>query len=509
MKEKTRKKIANGTAIIGILFLLQLVNYLVERRENIFLLSIGIFLIYTIVFITLYCFHIIFRVKDWGLFIFQGLLFTYFFQRHEYVFREILKVNHHIRNINYIAILFLGICFFCFWMIREKNIEWKILFSLENFRNYFLYLSPFFILKERPEKVLLYFIMIALLCFLYKKEWLKIEEVRKKILMAVLVSVYLFCSYVSRVQGFHSDFGDRIFHRELLYYLFFLVLLLIPITKEMFQKIKFTLLFSALYPVCLALLEWTSNNYSLYKPIGTEEWTSMWAVRAGMISLMYFFFYFYERKTILLFLALTSTLTMFLSQGRGPLLSFLLSFLGMTFLWCYHSKKKKYFYWSFLFSIVVLFFLFDTNNYIVYKIKLVLTNQDNSTNTRILFYKGAIEQWKTAKYFGHGLGTLKQTAENMRQGLSLQYDLDSIPHAHNNILELLRSLGLVGMSSYILMRIYMLWNSLKGGVIKLLPLILLVSFELSGVTDYTLMMFRAHILLLFIIGVWFSSPKDI
>lgn len=503
------KKMANVTGILGILFLVQLTNFLNGKRGDLYLESVGIFFMYAIIFMLVYSFQVIFGGKDWGLFVFLGLLFTYSFQRHPYVFREFLKINHRIRNINYIFILFFGVCFFCFWMFQKKKVEWRTLFSLENIRNYFLYLSPFFVLKERPERALLYFIIVASVCFFRNKDWLKVDRVREKIIMAILVAAYLFCSYISRIRGFHSDFGDRIFYRELLYYLFFGVLLIIPISKEMFQKIKFTLIFSGIYPICLALLEWTYNGYSLYEAIGTEEWTSMWAVRAGMISLMYFFFYFYERNMILLFMALVSTLTMFLSQGRGPLLSFLLSFLGMIFFWCYHSKKIKYFYVSvFVLGAIILALLY-TDNFIVYKIKLALSNQDNSTNTRIILYKGAIEQWKTSPYFGHGLGTLKQTAENMKQNLLLRYDLTRIPHAHDNALELLRSLGLVGISSYIMMRLYMLSKFLKGGIISILPLVLIVSFELSGVTDYTLMMFRAHILLLFIMGVWFSAYKEI
>lgn len=371
----------------------------------------------------------------------------------------------------------------------------------------------FFVLRGREYKIGICFFLITLLTFVLKKDWKNIGDMGKKIKIFVCISIYFFICWFSRINGFSSVFGSELLKSYFYIFLSLTPILLIPISKEMFYKIRLNILISCTYPLLLVLLEWISFDYSLFKSIGTKEWTSIWAVRAVLISLIFIFFYLYEKKLVLLFFSFLSALTMFLAQGRGPFLSFLVVLIMIILLFSNDIKNKKIFLGAIVFIILLFLLIFFTDNYIIYKLKLVLQGEDVSTNIRIELYYAALEQWKTSKILGYGLGSLKETAEMLQQNSILKYDLVRIPHAHNNILELLRSVGFFGLIAYIFMQFYFLLNSTKKfletkNYIYLLPIFLVIAFELAGVTDYTLMMSRSFSLVLFVTFIILSLKEN-
>lgn len=95
---------------------------------------------------------------------------------------------------------------------------------------------------------------------------------------------------------------------------------------------------SLFYPILLIVLEWMQNHYTLEIAMGTEEWTSIWAVRAGLISLISLFFYLSEKRKVYLLGVIFSLLSLFLGQGRGPILSFMVSF---CILFSFFMRKKQ------------------------------------------------------------------------------------------------------------------------------------------------------------------------
>ncbi|KDE69613.1 hypothetical protein FUSO6_06270 [Fusobacterium necrophorum DAB] len=494
---------------LGIFSFLGIIQFLIRNSSDQKMLILGIFFLYLSSLLFVYSFQSILKEKDMGLFFFLGILFPYYFQKHPYVFKDLMRESHNIRNINYVYIFIFSIFFLKYFFYNtEKN--WKEYLEVENIRNYLLYLMPFFILRAKDIKMIGFFYGIVVFVFCYKKDWNILLEKRKKICLLFLVLLFLFFSYMSNyVWGIPNQFGEQLLGNYVYNYFLLLILLLIPISEEMMKKIKMSTAISLFYPILLIVLEWIQNHYTLEIAMGTEEWTSIWAVRAGLVSLISLFFYLSEKRKVYLFGVIFSLLSLFLGQGRGPILSFIASFCILFFFFYEKKTDRKKVFTSLGIVLLLLFVIYNTENYIIKKFQLVFLGADSSTNTRIELYHGAIEQWKSQKWTGYGLGSYKETVELLKQEYLEKYDLSRIPHAHNNILELLRSLGILGTFIYIFLNGYLCfwllgkyWKTREK--LYILPFILIVNFELSGITDFSLMMYKSQLLLFFICSLSLS-----
>lgn len=491
---------------ISLFFLL--VNLLLAYSNNIGILVIGIFSLYMLSFLFIFSLEEILQEKDIGILYILGIVFPYYFQKHEYVFGELMKKNSIIFNINLIyMILFFLIAIFYVW--KQDRDSWRSYLSLERIRNYSLYLVIFYLFRGKSIEIRDFFIGITILTFFYKKEWKKNFITKEKKNIFFLIVFFLSCCLLS-----NSLTTDIPFQRDILRdftrsYFLFIILCLIPISKQILNKIELTIAISSLFPAMLILLEWKAKHYTLLKAMGSEEYTSIWAVRAVLISLILIFLLFKRKRFIFLITSFLSVFTMILGQGRGPFLSFLVCFfLMLSYFAIYYNKKKHFLLGSI--SIGMLFFsLFFTNNYIMTKFRYAVEGKDFSTNIRFIIYKDAIKQWQLKKIYGHGLGSYYNVAGNLNQK---EVYKPFIPHAHNNLLELLRSIGVLGLISYIMLNIYIfisLWKKYRDEkeFFPILAMILMISLELSGLTDYSLMMTKSHLTVLMFVAFSLSYVK--
>ncbi|MGL5797286.1 MAG: hypothetical protein ACRCYT_03675, partial [Cetobacterium sp.] len=72
--------------------------------------------------------------------------------------------------------------------------------------------------------------------------------------------------------------------------------------------------------------------------------------------------------------------------------------------------------------------------------------------------------------------------------------------SHNNILQLLSSLGIIGGIIY-LYYTYLILKELKKSKYFLLGLMLISYFELNGLLDYTIYFYKTEKILFFILGI--------
>lgn len=293
-------------------------------------------------------------------------------------------------------------------------------------------------------------------------------------------------------------------------YLLFAVVCLIPISKKILQKIELTIGISCIFPILLILLEWKQKNYILLEAMGEDEYSSIWAVRAVLIALVLLFLFFKRKQSIFFVLFAFSVVTLLVAQARGPLLSFIISSIFVFSYFANREHKRKYLIFGVASLCVVIMILFSNENYMMDKFQCAFAGTDSSTNTRFILHKDAIQQWELKKLYGHGLGTFHNVAGELKQ--EDMYE-KGVVHSHNNFLELLRSVGVLGLLSYIVLNWYIfisLWKKYKKEklLFALLPMFLMVSFELSGLTDYTLSMTKSHLLILILSAIALSYQDE-
>ena len=83
----------------------------------------------------------------------------------------------------------------------------------------------------------------------------------------------------------------------------------------------------------------------------------------------------------------------------------------------------------------------------------------NSVKMRIGFYKDAIDHFLNEPLFGSGIGTWKILGINYHKDEMVDYQVPY--HTHNDFLQILTEVGLIGLSIYLLIFIYLIYKLLK------------------------------------------------
>lgn len=144
-----------------------------------------------------------------------------------------------------------------------------------------------------------------------------------------------------------------------------------------------------------------------------------------------------------------------LSGSRGPLLA--LPFLGFLLLYLmpYYRKIVAYFLVLFI-SIILIFYVFFGQD--ILRIDEALTdlaamgtgNTNNSIGIRTQVWHAALQLFKENPLFGIGYGEFSNTVKLKQQQLSISPSALGY-HAHNDYLQLLAEMGLLGLSSILLL----------------------------------------------------------
>ena len=178
-----------------------------------------------------------------------------------------------------------------------------------------------------------------------------------------------------------------------------------------------------------------------------------------------------------------------------------------------------YFFWyknhrlNQVFSIVVIFtFSFfitnsqTVNNFDLSSLRIENLNNDESTNQRLNFYKKAIDLSFNKPFTGYGLGSWKYE--------SLPYDSNNnndilVPYyTHNDFLQILFELGIIGLAAYLVFliilfkKILFLEDKLRGVLI-----IIFIAFVINSLLNFPLHRSQEFIPFILISSIIFSYSK--
>lgn len=172
-----------------------------------------------------------------------------------------------------------------------------------------------------------------------------------------------------------------------------------------------------------------------YKPLSTIGNTNWLA--STLVFLFFINFKFIENyKLFGLINAILILLGIFISISRAALISLILCIGVMLFI-----KKRRIFFMYVLFVISVSFFICP---YILTKFSV------SSINYRLMLWKIAVLNFKESPILGNGLGTFSNKAMYLQTKIGKMFDgyisfRTNITHAHNEVLELISDLGILGL----------------------------------------------------------------
>lgn len=128
----------------------------------------------------------------------------------------------------------------------------------------------------------------------------------------------------------------------------------------------------------------------------------------------------------------------------------------------FQAKLKRFMAVFFIGSTILVLWLFGTNNPIT-KSRAVVSRFSPQvlaadTDTRILAWLAAVEQWKESKLIGTGIGTYQLKAIDMMERVMNQkpkylYAWENFKRAHNDYVQVLGETGLFGFGSIVLLAI--------------------------------------------------------
>jgi len=192
-------------------------------------------------------------------------------------------------------------------------------------------------------------------------------------------------------------------------------------------------------------------------------------------------------KFALSFLLLLTFFIVFILGTRGAILGILAMYIFLLFSQLLSKEKliQKIKNFSYLIIPLILAILLNLkyvsksdNNVIDRAATISLSTNDGSVNQRLRYYDQALTQFFKVPFFGIGIGNWKIH--------SIDYDKENINgyivpyHAHNDFLQIMVELGIIGILSYILF----LFFSFRNLIFKMFKGELFSIFILSSFTIY-------------------------
>lgn len=246
------------------------------------------------------------------------------------------------------------------------------------------------------------------------------------------------------------------------------------------RRFEMAFLLGAVSSLFLALIyasyrAWGAQAWSYIKSGGTQEYyfflyetfaepfmhPGYLSTHYGIAVLVLFFKWFKNPQEHILDLLALSFLGfgMFLLQGRMNILALSLVFLGAGFVWVLKLKAWKRVVWTAagLLSFVYVAFQFSPDSFKERYLALpdfsydITGSEFNSATYRLAEWKSAWMTIKRAPILGHGIGDDQRELFMTYEDLGFVEGLKRRYNAHNQFLETMLSIGLIGLLSLVLM----------------------------------------------------------
>lgn len=438
------------------------------------------------------------------------ILISYMLQKAQtLLYKEVYK-NKIYLTVNIIMMfIFLGI--FLYKYRKKKNI------SLENiwnsFCNFLIITIPFFLIIGSKFPILI--LIINIIQSVRKKECIWDKDIKKIYISILCLILFSLTSFIGNDIDSSQIKMFRRFAENLIMLMLFLQL---KVSDENIKKIVSVGISSAVIPIIPVIVQFLQMK-NLYYRYG-EDNANIWGLEAVFWTIILLYFILFKNKKECILLYLVYILGNILSGSRGAILAMII--VNILLLVYKNINRVKILISIFIFSILVIVGLLNTNNRISYTYRLIKNEKkiDNSSAVRLVIYKESWEQFKLKPVNGFGFDGYNKTSfkRNLSEGQKYDYIKTigySAKHSHNNILNFLCTTGILGAISYVSVLFFMLRKIIENMLLIqnkdgfILALGIIMSYELCGLVDTSLFYGSQQRLMYFIVGLYIAyiTPK--
>ncbi|MEG1009400.1 MAG: O-antigen ligase family protein [Clostridia bacterium] len=290
---------------------------------------------------------------------------------------------------------------------------------------------------------------------------------------------------------------------------YLILLLQLEWKEEIRKKAMCIFIFSSFLTVMAVIIQFTKNNFLFIRY--TDGYLIIpFGIKSSIIAIIILYIILMYKKIELLPFFILGLFGVVLSGSRGPFGALLVCLFLMIAL--LYRKQWKKFCISIMVVVLILGILLKITPSISNRIKLMTEGKDGSTKTRIYIYKESLRQFLKKPLLGNGIGRYQEVSlvDNKNKGDVSSDEWVGLYHhtySHNNILGLLSGVGILGFLSYYLFQLSLLFN-FKNKKDFILGAILILSFELNGITDMSLIFFRIQEILFFVYVLILKENKE-
>ncbi|OQX71451.1 hypothetical protein B6D52_01415 [Candidatus Parcubacteria bacterium 4484_255] len=376
-------------------------------------------------------------------------------------------------------------------MLKEDKIEKIIDIILEIFWLTIIFFVPVFFLRqcdnvfEVPKNILfqtlteflLFFYVIKIILFPKdKNRWTKIKAFLPFFIFIFILGISVIFSQV-RWFSFWGLWERRMGYLAWLHFFVFSLVLFLSIkSKKQIYRILISIIFSSILVVFYGLIQsqgldifvWTYDPFKqgrIFSTIGQPNFLGSWLLLVLPVPLI--FLYRYRRnfkiKVLAIFLFLLSLHTLFLSKSRGAMVGLVALFIFLFFAWAWKKNKKLIIIPIFCFIFIPFFLFFvqtdvqKPNQSSIYSPFLSrlqsFANLRKIGRYRLMHWRASLDLIKQKPILGHGIVAQRFNFPKYYQPEFAIYEKPNtyLDYAHNDILDVLLSAGLLGLISYLLL----------------------------------------------------------
>jgi O-antigen ligase len=312
---------------------------------------------------------------------------------------------------------------------------------------------------------------------------------RKKILLYFIIIMLIYILINWKISLIAPD-ANRRYIKIIISFLLLFLGIISELDQNKIKNIILVAFSTGIIPIFSSIILWINKNYAFqyrYHSIALGDWF--------LLPFLYTFFIFFYKKTNLIPISFVSIFYLLLSGSRGPTVAYCMTCILMIILQM--RKNIKHLVSCILIFVLSIFLILNINTGM--KKRFLSTPKDTSTISRLFIMKEGLRQFKKHMFLGNGIETYHQIVNTEQKKIKNPKNLQEVSsngkfiavHSHNNFVEILRSMGLIGTAIYVIMFLHMIkmiittYQNTKINLL-LFPIFLFIAANINGLSDMTL-----------------------
>jgi len=324
-------------------------------------------------------------------------------------------------------------------------------------------------------EILLFFYIVKVIIFSKNKnKWTRIKNFWPAFLFIFILGISTVFSQVKWF-SFWGSWERRMGYLTWLHFFVFSLILFLNLkSKKQIYRILTSIIFSSILVVFYGLIQsqgldifgWTYDPFArgrIFSTIGQPNFLGSWLLLVLPIPLIFLYRRNSKTKILAILFFLILLYVLFLTKSRGAIIGLIALFSFLSFAWTWKKNKKLVIIPILCFIFIIsLLFLSQTNVQKSAEPEVSLpfwdriqslTNLEEAGQYRLMHWQASLDLIRQEPILGYGIATQRFNFPKYYQPEFAIYEKPNIylDYAHNDILDILLSAGVLGFVSYLLL----------------------------------------------------------